>query len=459
MVYEILSISEDKTIREWDSKSGKCLQVYEWLNSGMNNARYNTDERRVLLESSDEENQEWDIESGEYLQIYERHEWGVNSAEYSTDGRRILTASSDQIIREWDKESGKCIRVYKGHNSGVNSAEYIADGLRVLSASSDNTIREWNAENGKCLNIISHYSGLNIMGCSFKNATFASTTLEQIVRQYGGTLFRTHLERIYIKKLAHLSELEIAFSGDQLRHLMITGKNGSGKTALLDSINNCLTDFANDNEKLELSSSELALEFYGHTNKSFITDLRNWFKREQMVYQYFPAKGRIDDKWINDISALLIEAKLIAEGKSSESVKYTQFIKAFESGLKELFTVDNDPFYFEINTCDEIGKNEVYLHESGKRHSLTALPHGYQALLSIFGTLRVIIYKQRGFPETTSGLVLIDEPEIYLHTELQKKFVPNLLKMFPHIQFIITTHSPFILSTVKNTSFTSLTLQ
>ena len=48
------------------------------------------------------------------------------------------------------------------------------------------------------------------------------------------------------------------------------------------------------------------------------------------------------------------------------------------------------------------------------------------------------------------GIVLIDEIETHLHIELQRKILPFLTAFFPKLQFIITTHSPFVLSSVDN---------
>lgn len=48
------------------------------------------------------------------------------------------------------------------------------------------------------------------------------------------------------------------------------------------------------------------------------------------------------------------------------------------------------------------------------------------------------------------GIVLIDEIETHLHVELQKEIVPILTELFPNIQFILTTHSPFVLNSAKN---------
>ena len=46
--------------------------------------------------------------------------------------------------------------------------------------------------------------------------------------------------------------------------------------------------------------------------------------------------------------------------------------------------------------------------------------------------------------------MLIDELETHLHIELQKKILPFLVEFFPRIQFIVTTHSPYILNSIPN---------
>ena len=47
------------------------------------------------------------------------------------------------------------------------------------------------------------------------------------------------------------------------------------------------------------------------------------------------------------------------------------------------------------------------------------------------------------------GIVAIDEIDTHLHTDLQMSVLPELLAMFPKIQFIITTHSPWFLLGMK----------
>ena len=49
-----------------------------------------------------------------------------------------------------------------------------------------------------------------------------------------------------------------------------------------------------------------------------------------------------------------------------------------------------------------------------------------------------------------AAIVLIDEIELNLHPAWQSEIVPNLARFFPSCQFIITTHSPQVLSGVQN---------
>ena len=51
--------------------------------------------------------------------------------------------------------------------------------------------------------------------------------------------------------------------------------------------------------------------------------------------------------------------------------------------------------------------------------------------------------------EQTEGIVLIDEIDLHLHPKWQKTIVPDLANLFPKIQFILTSHSPFIIQSLE----------
>lgn len=54
--------------------------------------------------------------------------------------------------------------------------------------------------------------------------------------------------------------------------------------------------------------------------------------------------------------------------------------------------------------------------------------------------------------EEGNFIVTIDEPENHLHPEMQKTLLPNFLKAFPNAQFIVASHNPFIISSVSESN-------
>jgi predicted ATP-binding protein involved in virulence len=67
-----------------------------------------------------------------------------------------------------------------------------------------------------------------------------------------------------------------------------------------------------------------------------------------------------------------------------------------------------------------------------------------------FRCVRLNSFYGQHAPEETNGIVLIDEIEQHLHPGWQQRILPALREAFPRIQFIVTTHSPEVLSTVDS---------
>ncbi|EJT86036.1 ATP-binding protein [Pseudomonas putida S11] len=61
-------------------------------------------------------------------------------------------------------------------------------------------------------------------------------------------------------------------------------------------------------------------------------------------------------------------------------------------------------------------------------------------------------------PKKTSGVVLIDEIDLHLHPSWQQTIATQIQQAFPEIQFIITTHSPQVLSTVHRKNIRTLSV-
>ena len=76
---------------------------------------------------------------------------------------------------------------------------------------------------------------------------------------------------------------------------------------------------------------------------------------------------------------------------------------------------------------------------------------GEKCLLALAGDLArrmVLAAPKAENPLLHPAVVLIDEVELHLHPGLQREILPRLRHVFPHAQFIVTTHSPQVLSSL-----------
>lgn len=97
------------------------------------------------------------------------------------------------------------------------------------------------------------------------------------------------------------------------------------------------------------------------------------------------------------------------------------------------------------------GLTRLSILKTGSDHKVVApsfltLSSGEQAIISLF----VEVLKQGDVLNTNtslekiSGMVLIDEVDMHLHIKLQKEVLPKMFKLFPNVQFIVSSHSPFL---------------
>jgi len=98
----------------------------------------------------------------------------------------------------------------------------------------------------------------------------------------------------------------------------------------------------------------------------------------------------------------------------------------------------------------------ITISENGKNETLPfkMLSDGYRNMLAMVADIAyrcAVLNPHLGeeAPLKTSGMVLIDEIDLHLHPKWQRSVVGNLKKAFPNIQFVVTTHSPFIIQSLK----------
>ncbi|MBI5497303.1 MAG: AAA family ATPase [Deltaproteobacteria bacterium] len=145
-----------------------------------------------------------------------------------------------------------------------------------------------------------------------------------------------------------------------------------------------------------------------------------------------------------------------------EALSFTRALKTAllaEDGMGEkLF-----PMLLDVDTRGKSGVKHLerllesrrFIVSAGRRHlklPATALSDGYQSMLAWIADLLGHAFLEFG-PQveagTLRGIALIDEIDLHLHPTWQRKLVPLLKRVFPQMQFIVTTHSPLVVAALE----------
>lgn len=126
--------------------------------------------------------------------------------------------------------------------------------------------------------------------------------------------------------------------------------------------------------------------------------------------------------------------------------KIEDWFKSFEVNLKKLMEDQSAKLVFDSETL----KFSI-LQDNKPPYTFQTLSSGYMSIFDIYADLLMRTEYFNVMPSELKGTVFIDEIDAHLHVSLQRLILPFFHDSFPSIQFIVTTHSPFVLMSVKNT--------
>ena len=315
------------------------------------------------------------------------------------------------------------------------------------------------------------------------------------------------ISEIDIEKLYHLSDIKIKLDSNKRQHLLLTGKNGSGKTSLLLEIEKFLRaindeklsqvfdqypTWINEAKKKVLSASSDSEKYAADKDlkqclgflKKYSDGVQinlNQYEGLEMMYHngkfitaYFPSERKAQFMRPNGVENITLEntdgidesagdillkymvhlktqqAYARNEGDQTTANQIQKWFDRFDSALQIL--LDEESIHIEY----DYKKYDFKIRQNGREpFSFNELSDGYSSVIYIVSDLILRMDKNWLLEDKISeydyqGIVLIDELETHLHIELQKKIFPFLTKFFPKIQFIVTTHSPYILNSISN---------
>ena len=305
-------------------------------------------------------------------------------------------------------------------------------------------------------------------------------------------------------------EVDIDVNG---KTLILTGGNGCGKTQLLNFIYNKLIDRVVERNNHEIQQLKQNIEFYSQTterngpaNKDYdnhmmqkketekqieelenpsikLSELDNFilkYKDFQAVLLQFEAGRKSDiikptsvapidslrdrdqktvsNRYQKTTTSSIFEEFLLtnktnyafyrleeSENDSQKAARIDNWFNKLEADLQNLFEDKELKLVFKLDSLS------FELHQPNKEpYTFQALSSGFSSIMAVYADLITKVSLRAIDPEELTGIVMIDEIDAHLHVSLQKKILSFLTSSFPRVQFIVTTHSPFVVSSVKD---------
>jgi predicted ATP-binding protein involved in virulence len=283
---------------------------------------------------------------------------------------------------------------------------------------------------------------------------------------------------------------------------MVAGVNGRGKTAILDGLALLLSWFLRDLSvskdrprtidpseihgralsatlSMKLNCANIPIEYavsYSKNKRELISDRLSPAVREQVLTAYGDPR-RADDQaplavyyttdragfrlprflprvlprgqhqaYDGALRARMVDYKeLIARYNVWKRERLSQPMRAFDNALQT--------FLEEFEAVEVLSKPpRLTVRKHGKRLEPSQLSDGERSFVAVIGDLvrrLALANPELHNPLLGAGVVLIDELELHLHPKWQREVVEKLRTTFPNIQFIATTHSPFIIQSLR----------
>ncbi len=312
------------------------------------------------------------------------------------------------------------------------------------------------------------------------------------------------ISHITIRDLRNTPPCEIHLSDEKRQHLIITGPNGCGKTTLVKELYNSLTQrisytdqIAQNIQEYDIHSwdeigrhidsnkAEVHIRFFFNdltkkkNESKIVTDIISWpaYHTSRHLHKFLVYNSEAHRKGVFNTPAGPKALPEISTGeqfvqqlvnmKTQQAYLFQDMNTAVDEATREKTKADYDEILRWFDNLNDalaelFGHKDFYLdfdrqhynysvNERGKvAYGFSQLSDGYSAILKIVTDLMLAMSTNPLNTYAMPGIAIIDEIETHLHVELQQKILPFLTKFFPNIQFIVTTHSPFVLSSISN---------
>lgn len=194
-----------------------------------------------------------------------------------------------------------------------------------------------------------------------------------------------------------------------------------------------------ENERI----ASLSINIENEASKNINSD-----ERLNNLLEAFKLSGNDKDDSVTINGKLLYELIKLADGsgtqgKAISNAKFNDNQLNFTRIAIQRFTKFQNPRIRRQN------KPTMVVEKDGEELDVNQLSQGEKSLLALVGDIArrlAILNPSLDNPLEGDGVVMIDEVDLHLHPKWQHDLIDKLVTTFPNVQFILTTHSPHVIS-------------
>jgi hypothetical protein len=157
-------------------------------------------------------------------------------------------------------------------------------------------------------------------------------------------------------------------------------------------------------------------------------------------------EGTVQNELVQSWLLGLYSKRAIARDRRQPDGEYARSIERFENALRLLYDEDVS---FEV----ELPSFQPRLKAFGRNLDFSQLPDGVRSTVGWIADfmMRQDIFERDGkVGERQPGVLLLDEVDAHLHPLWQRKLLPAMREALPDVQILVTSHSPFVISSCPN---------